>query len=121
VRPVTDQPALPGHDGGVIRLPTHIAIELLAGLALIAGAFVLALSPAGLVIGLAGGVLLAGLALAEDLPLSSHQAADAALALAMMGAAVALAAAGDAPAAVLLAAAGAVQLALGAVTRWTRA
>ena len=53
------------------------------------------------------------------MPISAHMAADTAVAMAMLAAAVVVSA-GDAFAGGLLAAAAAAELALGACTRWTR-
>jgi hypothetical protein len=105
-----------------ISLPTHAALELGLGLALLAGPFALGLSPAALVAGVCLGVLMVGLALAgpESLPLSAHQAFDLALVAALAGGGVGLAVSGDPPAGLLLAVVGGLQLALLALTRWRR-
>jgi hypothetical protein len=105
-----------------ISLPTHAALELGLGLALLAGPFALGLSPAALVAGVCLGVLMVGLALAgpESLPLSAHQAFDLALVAALAGGGVGLAVSGDPAAGLLLAVVGGLQLALLALTRWRR-
>jgi len=103
-----------------LTLHEHGAIELLAGLALVAAPFVLGFGPAALVASLTAGVLLAGLALNDGMSISAHMAADTALAAALVGVAVALAAGGHVLAAAVLAAAAAAELALTAGTRWTR-
>jgi hypothetical protein len=102
-----------------LSLPAHGALELLLGVALIAVPFALELGPAGLVACLTAGALVTGLGLGGEMPLSAHMAADTAVALAMLGAAVAVSSA-DAVAGGVLAAAAAGELALGACTRWTR-
>jgi hypothetical protein len=62
----------------------------------------------------------AGLGLSDGLPISTHMAADSALAALLLGAAAACTAAGEPVAATLLASAAAVELALTVATRWTR-
>jgi predicted cation transporter len=103
-----------------LSLSAHGALELLAGVLLIAAGFVLGLGPAGLVTTVTAGVLLAGLGLADDLPISTHMTADLALAAALLGGGAALARTGEPLAAILLAAAAAAELALSLGTRWTR-
>ena len=106
-----------------ISLPTHAALELALGLALLAGPFALGLSPAALVAAVCLGVLMVGLALAgpESLPLSAHQAFDLALVAALAGGALGLAVSGDPAAGLLLALVGALEMGLLALTRWRRA
>src|SRR4051812_4651221 len=103
-----------------LSLPEHGAVELLVGLALIAAPFLLAFGPAGLLISMAAGAILAGLAISDTLAISAHMAADTAVAAALIGVAVALGSTGETAAAGVLAAAGAGELALGMATRWTR-
>jgi hypothetical protein len=103
-----------------LSIQEHGAIELLAGLALVAAPFPLGFGPGALVASLTAGVLLAGLALSDGMSLSAHMAADTAVAAALVGAAAALALGGDGLAAAVLATAAAVELALTAATRWTR-
>jgi hypothetical protein len=102
-----------------LSLNEHGALETLVGLALIAAPFALGFGPAGLVASMAAGAVIAGLGLSEGMPISSHMAADTAVALALLGVAL-LVSAGDAVAGGVLAAAAAGELALGAGTRWTR-
>jgi hypothetical protein len=102
-----------------LSLPAHGAVELLLGLALIAAGFALGLGPAGLVACLTAGALVTGLGLSAEMPISTHMAADTAIAMAMLAGAV-LVSATDPVAAGILAAAAAGELALGACTRWTR-
>jgi len=103
-----------------LSLPEHGAVELLAGVALIAAPFVLGFGPAALLASMTAGAILAGLALSDTLPISTHMAADTFVAAALLDAAVALAAADETVAGGVLAAAGAGELALGMATRWTR-
>jgi hypothetical protein len=103
-----------------LSLPEHGAVELLVGVALIAAPLVLGFGPAGLLASMAAGALLTGLAVSDGLAISAHMAADTLIAGALIGLAIALAAAGETPAAGILAAAGAGELALGMGTRWTR-
>ena len=106
-----------------ISLPTHAALELALGLALLAGPFALGAEPAGLVAAVCLGVLMVGLAFAgpDSLPLSAHQSFDLALVAALGGAGLGLAVSGDPAIGFLLALVGGLQLALLALTRWRRA
>jgi hypothetical protein len=63
---------------------------------------------------------MAGLALADDMPISAHMAADVALGSGLLAAALALTAAAEPAAALLLALGAATELALSAATRWMR-
>ncbi|HEX5620656.1 MAG TPA: hypothetical protein VFX51_19710 [Solirubrobacteraceae bacterium] len=103
-----------------LSLPEHGAVELLVGVALIAAPLLLGFGPAALLASMAAGAILAGLALSDTLPISTHMAADTFAAAALLAAAVALAAGGESLAGGVLAAAGAGELALGMATRWTR-
>jgi hypothetical protein len=105
-----------------LSLPAHGAVELLVGLALLGLPFALHLGPAALVLGVAGGVLVTGLALAgpDTLPLQTHQALDQAVVAALLGATLALAIRADLAGAVLLGTAAAAELALLTATRWSR-
>jgi hypothetical protein len=89
-----------------LSLPAHGAVEL-------------GLGPAGLVACLTAGTLVTGLGLGAEMPISTHMAADTAIATAMIAVAV-LVSAADPVAAGILAAAAAGELALGVCTRWTR-
>jgi hypothetical protein len=102
-----------------LSLTEHGALEMLVGLALIAAPFALGFGPAGLVASMAAGAVIAGLGLSEGMPISSHMAADTAVALALLGVAL-LVPAEEAVAGGVLAAAAAGELALGVCTRWTR-
>jgi hypothetical protein len=103
-----------------LSLPEHGAVELLVGLALIAAPFALGFGPAGLVASMVAGAVLAGLGLGDELPISTHMAADVFVAAALLAVAVALAAGEERTAGGLLAAVAAGELALSAGTRWTR-
>jgi hypothetical protein len=102
-----------------LSLTEHGVLELLAGVLLMGAPLVLGLGPVALAAGVAAGALIAGLALADTLPVSAHMAADLAVGAAMLGAAVALSSS-EPTAATLLALGAAVELALSAGTRWTR-
>ena len=106
-----------------ISLPLHSALELLGGLALLAGPFLLGAAPAGLVAAVALGVLLVGMALAgpDSLPISAHQSFDLTLVAAMAGGALGLGISGDLAGGLVLAVVGALQLTLVSLTRWVRA
>ena len=104
-----------------LSLNEHGLLELLAGLALIGAPLVLGLGLVPLTAGIGAGALIAGLALADEMPISAHMAADMALGLLLLAAAVALTAAGEPVAATLLALGAVAELALSASTRWTRA
>jgi hypothetical protein len=109
-----------------LSLPTHAALELLAGIALMAVPFLLGFGVAGGVVSITAGVLLVGLALSGadgdgSLPLSAHQAFDMAFVAGLAGGGLALALSGDATAGLALAALAGFQLTLLALTRWTRA
>jgi hypothetical protein len=120
----TEHPGLARDDGLVmlrrLSLTEHGAVELLAGLALIAAPLVLGFGPAGLLASMAAGAILVGLGLSEDLPISAHMTSDFVVAIGLMAVAVALAGGGERAAGGLLAAAAAGELALSLGTRWTR-
>jgi hypothetical protein len=103
-----------------LSLPEHGALELLVGLSLIAAPFALGFGPAGLLVSMAAGAVIAGLGLSEGMAIATHMAADLAVALALIAVAAALAADGDTMAGGVLSAAAATELALGVCTRWTR-
>ena len=105
-----------------ISLPIHAALELVLGLALLAGSFALGLEPAGLVAAFSLGVLVVGLALAgpDSLPISAHQSSDLALVAGLCGGGLGLAFSGDLAAGLLLTAVGGLQLVLLTQTRWAR-
>jgi hypothetical protein len=103
-----------------LTLTEHGLVELLGGLLLIGAPLVLGLGPVALMAGVGGGVLVAGLGLADELPLSAHMAADTALGAGLLAAAVAFTAVGEPVAATLLACAAVLELALTMSTRWVR-
>jgi hypothetical protein len=103
-----------------LTLTEHGVLELLAGVLLIGAPLVLGLGLVPLAAGTAAGALMVGLALADDMPVSAHMAADTALGAALLGAAVALASAGQPTAATLLALGAVAELGLSTATRWTR-
>jgi hypothetical protein len=103
-----------------LSLQEHGAVELLVGIALMAAPFVLGFGPAGLLVSMPAGAVIAGLALSDGLPVGTHMTADTLTAAALLAAAVALAAGGESLAGGVLAIAGAGELALGMATRWTR-
>jgi hypothetical protein len=103
-----------------LSLPEHGALEVLAGVALIAAPFALGFGPGGLIACMAAGALLVGLGLSEGLAISAHMTADTLLAGGLIGAGLALASSGERVAGGLLAAVAAGELALSLATRWTR-
>ena len=106
-----------------ISLPLHSALELVGGLALLAGPFLLGAGPAGMVAAISLGAVIIGLALAgpESLPIAAHQAFDLALVAALAAGGLGLALAGDPTGGLVLAVVGALQLTLVTLTRWVRA
>ena len=106
-----------------ISLSLHSALELLGGLALLAGPFLIGAAPAGLVAGVSLGAVLMGIALAgpDALPISAHQSFDLMLVAALAGGGLGLAVSGDLAGGLVLAVVGALQLTLVSLTRWVRA
>jgi hypothetical protein len=105
-----------------LSLPTHGALELLIGLALLAAPFAAGVGAGGLVLGVAAGTLVAGLALAgaDALPVGAHRALDQAMATILIGLAAAMAIAGQPAGAVVFGAAALAELLLIVGTHWTR-
>jgi hypothetical protein len=103
-----------------LSLTEHGVLELLAGLLLIGAPLVLGLGLVPLAAGIGAGALIAGVALADELPISAHMAADTALGVGLLAASVALIAAGEPTAATVVALGAVAELGLNAVTRWTR-
>ena len=108
----------------LVPLPLHSALEMVAGLALMALPFALGLSTAGMLAGALVGALMVGLALQsldvgpQAPSVSAHHAADLGVSVGLAGAAVVFGAAGDATA-WLFAGAALAQLALNLTTRYT--
>jgi hypothetical protein len=109
----------------LISLPTHAAFEMAAGIVVMTAPFLLGFSPAGLVISVALGAVIFGLALTaipvegRPIPVSAHFAYDRGIAVGLLGGGLVLAIAGDAIAAVFLTGAAIAQGALNLVTRYT--
>ncbi|WP_026911868.1 hypothetical protein [Patulibacter minatonensis] len=110
------------------RIPfaAHGAAEFPLGLALMAAPFVLGADPAGTVVAVTLGVLIAGVALTSvggasgsAIPLSTHESYDLALALGGAGGAVALAVVGELPVAVAVLVGSLALLGLSLATRYT--
>jgi hypothetical protein len=100
--------------------PAHGAVELIVGLALLAMPFALGLGSAGLVVGVAAGVAVTGIALTSTVSLRTHRALDQVAVAALLGATLALAMHADLAGALLLGAAAFAELVLLGATRWTR-
>jgi hypothetical protein len=103
-----------------LSLPEHGAVELLVGLALIAAPFVFGFGPSGLLVSMVAGAIVAGLGLSDGMAISTHMAADAAVAFGLLAVAVMLASGGERTTGGILAAVAAGELALTVCTRWTR-
>jgi hypothetical protein len=107
----------------LVSLPAHAATELALGLVTLVAPFVLGMGPAGTIIGVATGGLIAGLALSTlddgTLRVARHHADDSAALVALGAVAVILAAAGDRAASLYFTAAMAVQLTLNLTTRYS--
>ncbi len=107
----------------IVSLPAHGAVELLLGMLTMVAPFLIGATPAGTVV-LAGiGAVVVGLALTTvddaSVAVHAHHTYDLGLAVGLLGAAVALAAAGDAAATTYAAIAGVVHLGLNLVTRYS--
>ena len=109
----------------LVPLQIHSALELLAGLAIMALPFALGLTAAAMVTGVVVGALVAGTALqsldagSAPLPISAHLAADFGLGIGLAGAAIVFVGT-DAAASLMFGAAALAQLALTATTRYTQ-
>src|SRR5436190_3227439 len=107
----------------LISLPTHAVLELVIGVAVLAAPFALGFGPAGLVVSVALGALIVGLALSAapetGTSVAAHFAYDRAVAFGLVVGALALALADDSVAAVFLAGAAVAQTALNLITRYT--
>lgn len=105
-----------------ISLPTHGLLELAAGAALLLVGFIADLGGAGTVLTFVAGIALMGIGLGavQSLPLSTHQAIDRGLVVALAAGAVCAALLDAGTAAVLLLVVAAALFVLEAVTRWSR-
>jgi cytosine/uracil/thiamine/allantoin permease len=107
----------------LISLPTHAVLELVLGVAVLAAPFALGFGPAGLVVSVALGALIVGLALSAapetGTSVAAHFAYDRVAAFGLVFGALALALANDSVAAVFLAGTGLVQTVLNLTTRYT--
>jgi hypothetical protein len=109
----------------LITFPAHAALEFAGGVALMAIPFALGFSPAGLLASVAAGALVAGMALGAasreggGLAVAGHLAFDRAMALALVGGALALAAHGDPAASTTLLVGSLGLLALTVTTRYS--
>lgn len=109
----------------LFSLPTHGALELSLGLALMVSPFLFGFGAAGLVSAFVIGALLVGLALgtATDggLPIGAHFAADRGIVVGLIGAAALLGLAGDTAAMLGFAVIAAAQALLSVTTRYSHA
>jgi hypothetical protein len=109
----------------LFSLPTHGALELLAGVATMVAPFVFGFTPAGTVVAVVIGALIVGLSLAaaspeqRSLPIAAHFAFDRGLVIGLLGGSVLIGLAGDAGAALFLALTGVALLALSLTTRYS--
>ena len=109
----------------LISLPTHAALEMAGGFVLMAAPFLLGFSPAGLVVSVALGALIVGLALSavpvegRSVPIAAHFAYDRGIAIGLLGGALVLGLADDVAASLFLASAALVQVLLNVTTRYS--
>src|SRR3954469_20170919 len=109
----------------LISLPTHAALEMAGGFVLMAAPFLLGFSPAGLVVSVALGALIVGLALSavpvegRSVPIAAPFASDRGIAIGLLGGAVVLGLADDVAASLFLASAALVQVLLNITTRYS--
>jgi hypothetical protein len=109
----------------LISLPTHAALELAVGLFVMAVPFLLGFSAAGLVVSVALGALIVGLAFSaipfegRSVAISAHFAYDRGIAFGLLGGALVLGLAGDSAASLFLAAAALAQALLNVSTRYS--
>src|SRR5213078_2292799 len=111
---------------GILTIQTHAALELAVGGALIALPFILGFSPAVVMVGIAIGGVLSGLALAGSEPgsrgglaLSAHAAYDYGVTIALLGAAIVFGMSDGPRPLLFFLAAGAAELALVAATSYS--
>ena len=108
----------------LISLPTHAAIELLAGLALMALPVLLGVSVAGSVAAFIAGAILVGVAFGKAVESGSirrQHDTDWGLVFGLLGGALVLGIAGELVAMLVFAGAAAIQLSLNLVTRYSLA
>ena len=109
----------------LVPLQIHSAVEMVAGLLLMAAPFALGMSTAAMVSGVVIGALVVGTALqaldfdGRSFSVSAHWAADYGLALGLLGAALVIATV-DSPAALLFGGFGVAQLLLNLTTRYSQ-
>ena len=109
----------------LISLPTHAALEMAGGFVLMVAPFLLGFSPAGLVVSVALGAVIVGLALSavpvegRSVPISAHFAYDRGIAFGLLGGALVLGLADDVVGALFLAGAALVQGLLNVTTRYS--
>lgn len=109
----------------LLAFPTHAALEFAGGLALMVAPFALGFSPAGMVVTVVAGVLIAGFALSAAsgdgrvLNVAGHLAFDRTFALCLVAGALVLSARGDADAAIALLTGSLGLLALTLTTRYS--
>ena len=107
----------------LISLPTHAALEMAGGFVLIVAPLLLGFSAAGLVVSVALGALIVGLALSaipvegRSVPISAHFAYDRGIAIGLLGGALVLGLAGGGVGALFLAGAARAQGRLNVTTR----
>jgi hypothetical protein len=109
----------------LISLPTHAALEMAAGFVVMAAPFLLGFTPAGLVVSVALGALIVGLALSavpvegRSVPIAAHFAYDRGIAIGLLGGALVLGIADDVAASLFLAGAAVAQFLLNVTTRYS--
>ena len=113
---------------GRVSYTLHAALELITAVALLSVPFAIGLSLDATITAGVIGIILFGLAVSATdsdgrgtLPISAHATYDAAVALVLVGAAIAFGVSGEVPALVLLLTAGVAQLALNSFTRYAPA
>jgi hypothetical protein len=108
----------------LFSLPTHAALELLAGVVTMVAPFLFGFTPAAAVVAVVLGALIVGLSLAASseqgsLPISAHFAFDRGIVIGLLGGSVLIGLAGDAAAALFLALTGVALLVLSLTTRYS--
>jgi hypothetical protein len=109
----------------LISLPTHAAIELAGGFAVMVAPFLLGFTPAGLMVSVLLGAVIVGLALSavpvegRSTAIAAHFAYDRGIAFGLLGGALVLGLAGDFAASIFFAAAALAQALLNVTTRYS--